>query len=154
VMDPRPARSVGVTMRAAAVLLTLVLLAGCGGDDEQAGGAAPARLAEPITFEVVGGDAFRDDELTVRPDGTASVRTRAGEATAELTSEELSALERESARLASAEDALTKPPVPDALWYRLSYGGRQVETDDPAMPEALRPLIGNLVGLVDRYGPK
>jgi hypothetical protein len=148
-------------MRAAAVLLTVILLAGCGGDEQESGaaptgGGGPARLAEPITFEVVGGDAFRDDELTVRPDGTARVQTRAGQATAELTPAELSALARQTAAagLGTAEDALTEPPRPDALWYRLSYRGRQVETDDPAMPDALRPLIGSLVRLIDRYGPE
>jgi hypothetical protein len=147
-------------MRAAVLLCGLALIAapGCGGDDEGAAspGGGSARLSEPITFEVVGGDAFRDDEMTVQADGSARVETRSGKRTADLTADELSALAREveQADLAQVESALTEPPRPDALWYRVTYRGRQVETDQPAMPEQLRPLIGNLIGLIDRYGPE
>jgi hypothetical protein len=158
VMDVRPARSVRVTMRLAAVLCGLAVLAsaGCGGDDgNEAGGRAPARLSEPITFEVIGGDAFRDDEITVRADGSAHVKTRAGERTAELERGELADLAQAVARadLATAESAVTDPPQPDALSYRFTYRGRQVTTDSGAMPERLEPLIGTFIGLIDDYGP-
>jgi hypothetical protein len=142
-------------MRAAVLLtsLALVAAAGCGGDDE--GGAdGSARLAEAIRFEVVGGDAFRDDAMTVQPDGSVRVETRSGKRTAELTPDELSALAREAEDLSGVESALTEPPRPDALWYRFTYRGRQVETDAPAMPAELRPLIGTFIGLIARYGPR
>jgi len=162
VMDPWRPRSVPMTMRAAILLTGLALLggAGCGGDEAGAGsggggGASEsARLSEAITFEIIGGDAFRDDEMTVQADGRAQVETRSGERSAKLTPDELSALAEEADVLAGAESALTEPPKPDALSYRFTYGGKQVETDSGAMPEALEPLIGRFIRLVDRYGAK
>ncbi len=164
-IDPRRPRSVPMTMRAAILLTGLALLggAGCGGDEAGVrlglglggdGGSEPARLSEAITFELIGGDAFRDDEMTVQADGRAQVETRSGERSAKLTPDELSALAEEADVLAKAESALTEPPRPDALSYRFTYGGKQVETDSGAMPEALEPLIGRFIRLVDRYGAK
>jgi hypothetical protein len=163
VIDPHRLRSVRVTMRTAILLCGLALLvaAGCGDDDDggAAGGAAqgeaPARLADPITFEVIGGDAFRDDEITVRADGSARVETRAGERTSELEPDALAELARavEQADLAGAESAVTEPPQPDALSYRFTYRGRQVTTDSGALPEPLEPLVGTFIGLIDDYGP-
>jgi hypothetical protein len=158
VTDARPPRSVRVTMRAAVLIcgLAVIAAAGCGDDGDARPGGGSARLSEPITFEVVGGDAFRDDEMTVRADGSARIETRSGKRTADLTADELSALAREveQADLAKVPSAVTEPPRPDALWYRVTYRGRQVETDQPAMPEQLRPLIGNFIGLIDRYRPE
>ena len=162
-IDPRRARSVPMTMRAAILLTGLALLggAGCGGDEAGAGsggdgggGSESARLSEAITFEIIGGDAFRDDEMTVQADGQAQVETRWGERTAKLTPGELSALAGDVGALDKAESALTEPPQPDALSYRFTYGGKQVETDSGAMPQALEPLIGRFIRLVDRYGAK
>lgn len=150
-------------LRAALLLCGLVVLlaGGCGGDDEPAapaagGGSAPARLADAITFEVIGGDAFRDDEMTVEPDGSARIETRAGAGTAKLRPDELATLAREveAAGLAEAESALTDPPQPDALSYRFTYRDRQVETDSGALPEPLEPLIGTFIELIDSYGPR
>jgi hypothetical protein len=141
--------------------LVLLLAPGCGGDDDPAppaagGGNAPARLADAITFEVIGGDAFRDDTMTVEPDGSVRVETRSGARTAKLQPDELAALAREveEADLAQAKSALTEPPQPDALSYRLTYRGRQVETDSGALPEPLAPLIGTFIELIDSYGPR
>jgi hypothetical protein len=156
VTDMRPARSVRMRMRLALLLCALAPLgaAGCGGDDDGGGGEA-ARLSDPITFEVIGGDAFRDDEITVRADGSARVKTRAGERTAELEPGELEDLARGLAQadLATAESAVTDPPQPDALGYRFTYRGRQVTTDSGALPQRLEPLIGTFVALIDDYGP-
>jgi hypothetical protein len=142
-------------LRAATVLAALALLAGCGGGDGDGAGGQQggARLGGPITFEVIGGDAFRDDAITVEPDGTALVRTRAGEATAELTAGERSELAAQAEALAGARTALTEPPRPDALSYRFTYRSRQVETDSGALPDELAPLIGTFIELIDRHGP-
>ncbi len=141
------------------LLATLALIAGgCGGDDGDEPAAAPAnggaaKLAGPITFELIGGDAFRDDTITVAADGSARIETRAGEQRAELTPDELARVSARSGDLAGAETAVTRPPQPDMVSYRLTYRGREVKTDDVAMPEELAPLIRTFVELIDRYGP-
>jgi len=124
------------------------LAAGCGTDEPP---AAPARLTEAIKYEVIGGDAFRDDKITVEADGRASVQTRAGTRAAKLTAQELAALARRVEPLTQAKTARTDPPHPDAMSYRFTYRGRQVETDSGALPDELRPLIGTFNALIDRY---
>ena len=155
--DARPARSVRVRMRTAVLLAGVALAAaGCGGGRRRCAPAKGARLAEPITFEVIGGDAFRDDEMTVAADGSARVETRDGERATELTDDELAAL-AETVRttdLAAVESALTDPPQPDALSYRFTYRGTQVETDSGAMPRDLEPLIAKFIDLIDEHGPQ
>jgi hypothetical protein len=91
----------------------------------------------------------------VRADGSARVETRTGERTAELEPDALAELARavEQADLAGAESAVTEPPQPDALSYRLTYRGKQVTTDSGALPEPLEPLVGTFIGLIDDYGP-
>jgi hypothetical protein len=163
VTNARPVRSVGVTMRVAALMCGIALFAtaGCGGDDDESGGAAgstqaggSARLADTIKFEVVGGDAFRSDVVTVSADGGLRVKTRSGEHTAKLDSDELSQLAAavQRAGLATAKDAVTEPPAPDALSYRFTYRGRQVTTDDPALQQSLRPLVGEFMTLIEEHG--
>jgi hypothetical protein len=139
-------------LRLAALLAGLALLAGCGGDDEAPAGSS-ATLAEPITFEVIGGDAFRDDELTVEPDGSVTIQTRAGDRTADLSEAELAEVAAHAEHLGDAESALTEPPQPDALSYRFTYRGEQVETDSGALPDDLAPMVGTFIALIDRYGP-
>ena len=68
---------------------------------------------------------------------------------------ELAGLGREidNADLASLPKSSTsRPPVPDAFGYRVSYGGDTVTTDDPGMPKELRGLVARLGAIVDRYG--
>ena len=146
-------RSVGVRERIGVLLVLAGLaLAACGSDDTSQPARPSPRLAEPIKYEVIGGDAFRDDKLTVQADGSAQVQTRAGTRTAKLTAAELSALEHEVENLGNVESKTTDPPQPDALSYRFTYRGRQVETDSGALPAQLRALIGNFDDLIDRYG--
>src|SRR5215207_4681541 len=120
-MDPQLVRSVGMTMRTALTLLlagiALLAATGCGEGDEAA--SAATRLSETIKYEVVGGDAFRDDNITIQADGSAQVQTRNGTTTAKLTATELSALasEVETANLAKAESAVTDQPFPDIVSY-------------------------------------
>ena len=161
----RAPRSVPTTMRA--VLLTGILalaLSACGSEGESsapAGGASSSspgeRLDGPVKFLVTGGEAFREDRMTVQPDGAARVQTRAGTRTARLTRDELDAVvaQLEDADLPQIpEDSLTKPPMPDALAFSVVHGGREVSTDSGSMPEDLEPLVGTFIGLIDRYGAK
>ena len=148
-------------MRACLLMLCLALVvAGCGEDQEtsaSSGGGGGSKLAAPLTFKLTGGDAFRSDRMTVRPDGSAQVTTRAGEKPAKLTPEELSTVsdQLDGAELEDIpEDSLTEPPMPDALSYSFVYKGREVSTDDGSLPEDLEPLTGTFIRLVDRYGLK
>jgi hypothetical protein len=150
-MDRPLARSTGMTVRLAIALLALLLVAGCGEDDPA---TTSTKLSEAIKYEVIGGDGFRDDKLTVQADGSAQLQTRAGTHAVKLTAVELSALahEVERAGLPQVQSATTDPPQPDAVSYRLTYRGRQVETDTGALPDRLRALIGTFDALIDRYG--
>ena len=158
-MDPRLVRSVGMTMRTALTLLlagiALLAAAGCGEDDEAASAATP-KLSGAIKYEVIGGDAFRDDKITVQADGNARVQTRSGTTTVELTAAERSDLAREvqAAKLAKAKSEVTDQPFPDMVSYTFTYRGRTVETDAGALPDQLRALIGTFDDLIDRYGAK
>jgi hypothetical protein len=104
---------------------------------------------------VIGGDAFRDDKITVQPDGTASVQTRSGSRSATLTAAELASISDgvSAAGLTRLEDAVTEPPIPDGVSYRFTYRGHQVTADTGKVPEELRPLIGTFDDLIERYGP-
>ena len=148
-------RSVGMTMLLRVALLALVALtfAACGSDDDP---APAASLSEAIKYEVIGGDAFRDDKITVDADGSAQVQTGKATRSAKLTAAELSALasEVETANLAKAESAVTDQPFPDMVSYTFTYRGRTVETDAGALPDQLRALIGTFDDLIDRYGAK
>ena len=159
----RLARNVPMTMRALLVTACLALAAaGCGGGDEKTtssggggGGGGGDELAGPLTFSMTGGDAFRQDRITVRPDGSAQVKTLKGDVPVELTDKELSAVNDQIDRLADVpENSTTDPPIPDGLSYVFEYEGREVSTDSGSLPEGLEPLIGTFIKLVDRYGQK
>jgi hypothetical protein len=152
-------RSVGMTMlvRLAILAVLAVVASGCGSDDADPAASAStpaAGLSQAIKYEVIGGDAFRDDKITVAPDGTASVQTRSGRRTATLTTAELSSLAEaiSSAGLTSLDTAVTEPPIPDGVSYRFTYRGRSVETDTGTLPGELRPLIATFDDLIARYG--
>jgi hypothetical protein len=151
VMNSRPGRSVGMTMLARLALLALLVVAAACGEDAP---AEPAGLATAVKYEVIGGDAFRDDEVTIQPDGRASIQTRAGTRSATLTAAERTALSREieAAGLGDLDSAVTEPPIPDALSYRFSYRGHEVETDTGKLPDELRGLIASFDDLIERYG--
>lgn len=132
-------------------LALLVLAAGCG--DDGGGGGRP-ELKGPVTYERGGGFAGRRDRLIVQPDGRARLTTFETTREIELEARDLDRLaaELERADLSSLPEKSTSPhPVPDAFGHRIQYGGSVVTTDDPAMPDRLRPLVGTLGGLVDRF---
>jgi hypothetical protein len=147
-----------MSMRALVLTAVLALALGaCGGEEETTGtpSGGGGGLSGPLQFLVTGGDAFREDRLTLQPDGAVRVQTRQGSRSATLTPGELSEVESqlEAAELAEIpEDSTTEPPMPDALGYGLVYDGREVNTDAGSMPERLRPLVGTFMKLVERYG--
>jgi len=135
--------------------LALVLLAGCGAEDEGGGGGSEpaATLAGPVTYERGGGIAGRRDRLVVQPDGSAELTVREKTTQVTIPDKDLARLARdlESAELASLpRNSTTKPPVPDTFAYRVSYDGSTVTTDDPGMPDQLGGLVTRLGALVER----
>jgi len=134
--------------------LTLVLLAGCGEDDDD--GATRASLEGPLVYERGGGLAGRRDRLVLQPSGTAKLTVRNETREVELKPAELDRIAAEVERIDLAslpEDSTTKPPVADAFGYRIQYGASEITTDDPGMPDELRGLVGRLTGIVERYEP-
>ena len=157
-------RSVGVTMRAGIVVLGLAVLAGCGAEERSGGDggstptpAASAQLPAPLTFQVSGGLKLRLDKITIQPDGSAQVKTIAGEKPVKLSQAELTqvvdALDRADLERVP-ENSRSPSPIPDAFGYRFLYKGRQVDTDQESNPDRLKALTAALTHLVDRYGPK
>ena len=61
------------------LVLAGLVLAACGSAEPATPSAA---LVAQIKYEVIGGDDFRDDKITVQSDGRASVQTRSGSRTA------------------------------------------------------------------------
>ena len=147
-----------ICMRALVLTFVLAVAVGaCGGEDETTGAPAGGALAGPLEFLVTGGEAFREDRLTLQPDGEVRVRTRQGTRSGRLSEDELRDVEAqlESAEIGEIpEDSTTDPPLPDALGYGFVYQGREVNTDAGSMPDRLAPLVGTFMKLVDRYGAK
>jgi hypothetical protein len=147
-----------MSMRALVTTVVLALALGaCGGEEETTGGPSGGGggLSGPLQFLVTGGEAFREDRLTLQPDGAVRVQTRQGSRSATLTPGELSEVESQldAAELGEIpEDSTTEPPMPDALGYGLVYEGREVNTDAGSMPERLQPLVGTFMKLLERYG--
>jgi hypothetical protein len=134
--------------------IAVVLLAGCGDDGGGSGSGKGATLSGPVTFERGGGIGGRRDRLVVQPDGRARLTVRDRTKSIRLTGSELAKLGREldAADLASVPpNSTSRQPVPDTFGYRVLYGGATVTTDDPAMPDKLRGLVGGLGALVERY---
>jgi hypothetical protein len=129
-------------MRRIAILLTL-LAGGCGGGEA-------AGLQGPLEFTRSGGIAGRIDQLTIRPDGSATLTTKTSRRSFELTPAELEALDEEVEALESAPAESRNPrTVYDDFAYGVEYGGREVTMDGMATPDELSGLIGELNRLID-----
>ena len=128
-----------------------LVLAGCGSDAD-----APAhpKLTAPLTYERAGGLAPHQDKLVVQPDGSASLTVSGKTSTLRLPSSQLARIaeDLDKSGFAGLPAKSTSPqPVPDAFGYRITYRDHTVTTDQAAMPPTLRPLLGELGGVVDRH---
>jgi hypothetical protein len=151
-------------MRPTLVILALlaVLAAGCGSDDDGATGGGGSQggnttLSGPLTYQRGGGIAGRIDKLEIQADGKATLTTRGGKASFQLTDDELEKITDElaAARLPEVEsDLTTTPPSPDAFGYRVVYEGKTVTTDSAAMPNEVSGVMSALGKLVDEHDPK
>ena len=143
---------------APAVLVLVLALTACGGDDAPAppkaeSGAQP--LEGELRYERSGGFTGRMDEVMIAPDGSATLASSGGKAKPfRLTPAELDSLRSAvaAADLASAPPGPGTGSTPDDFGHRIDYQGRTVRTDDSSLPEALAPLVGERGELVERYG--
>jgi hypothetical protein len=134
-------------MRRIAILLTL-LACGCGGGEARDG------LDGPLEFTRAGGIAGRIDQLTLRPDGTATLTTKTSSRKFELADSELEAIVEEVDAVESVPAESRNPrTVYDDFAYSVEYGGREVTMDGMATPDELSGLIGALTELVDDPRP-
>ena len=140
------------------MILAIAVLAasGCGGEaDDGTAGSSPATLSAELRYVRDGGFAGDHDELVIAPDGRAQVtRLRGRDASFELSRQEIAKVAEAvaGAKLDELDPKSTSPkPVPDAFVYTVSYRGREVETDDAAMPDSLAPLRQQLDLLVTKH---
>lgn len=138
-------------MRAVIVGLVAVMAAGCGG------GEAAAEMSGELHFVRSGGFAGEHDELTIQPNGDAALTVRSGDAAQfRLSDEEMDDLQSalDGVDLAGMDSDLTsEKPAPDAFMYSVTYGNKELRTDDPSVPDELKDLLGTLNGIVENHRP-
>ena len=139
-------------MRAGIVGLVALMAAGCGN------GEAAAEMSDELNYVRSGGIAGEHDELTVQPDGRATLTVRGGgEEQIRLSDEELDDLRGAldgSGLQDVPSDSASSRPVPDAFSYTITYGDKEVRTDDASNPDELTELIGVLDGIVEAHRPR
>ena len=120
-MVRRLVRSVPMIVRALLLTACLALAAsGCGGGDEKpaasSGGGGGDKLAGPLKFAVTGGDAFREDRMTVQPDGSAQVTTQEGDVAVDLTAKELAEVNDQIGELEDVPRTRRRSPRSPTRW--------------------------------------
>jgi hypothetical protein len=106
-------------------------------------------------FGRTGGLAGLSDELTVRQDGAYTLQRRrpALTRTGRLTATELAGLRGDLERSDFAHLPKVQPARGnDIFTYLVSYGGYRILAQDGGIEPPLRPVLGTLSGIVDRYG--
>ncbi|MEV0570460.1 hypothetical protein [Dactylosporangium sp. NPDC050588] len=157
----------------AVTALLALALTGCADDANQAGtapstsAAAPASTsvspsADPSTgssqsttdalliFTRQGGLAGTNDRLVVRPDGGWTLTAKAGTKEGKLTPAQLTTLKGtlEQVGFSKLPTAAGSTNVADGYTYTITYGGKEVQVKDGAVPAALQPVITTLNGLL------
>ena len=125
------------------LLLCALLVAACGGD--------ASSLTGELRYMRSGGIAGDVDELVVRPDGRATLKSRrGGDEEFELTREELDALATQAAGMEGERTIAT--PVPDAIVHEVAYDGRRASADDPHLAKSqIAPLIRQLEKIIEAH---
>jgi hypothetical protein len=118
-------------------------------------GSAPATATYLVEYARQGGLAGVDDRLSVRPNGAYEI-TRGGAAprrgslpAPELA--ELSAVLR-SANFADIPAVNSGGDIVDGYTHQVVYGQHAVLAEDGGVPDALRPVLGALDGIITRHG--
>jgi hypothetical protein len=131
--------------------LVAVMVAGCGG------GEAATEMSDELHFVRSGGFAGVHDELTIQPNGDTALTVRGGDAAQfRLSDEEMDDLRNALDRVDLAgmdSDLTSEQPAPDAFMYSITYGNKELRTDDPSVPDELKDLLGTLNGIVENHQP-
>jgi hypothetical protein len=139
-------------LRAGIVGLVALVAAGCGG------GETAAEMSDELHFVRSGGLAGEHDELTIQPDGQSTLTVRGGdEEQFQLSDDELDDLQTAldgSGLEDAASDSTSEQPAPDAFSYVITYGDKEVRTDDPSVPDELKDLLVTLDGIVEAHRPR
>ena len=152
----RPVRPAAAALAGVLVaLLAGLLTAGCGGsssgptdeDPPAAGDGAPL-----VSLVRTGGIAGLRDEVQVSPSGQVTVTGDRSptSTTATMAPADLARLRTALARsgFATLESDYLDRSAADAYQYAVTYQGRTVTADEGVVPEGLRPVIDQLVGLL------
>lgn len=139
-------------------VLPIMLLAGLVGScSEQAPPGKTKRASILVEYRRSGGIAGRDDHLTIREGGRATLTTRLrGHRSFTLSARTLrrlrSALEgTDFPKLRSRYRSPT--PVPDSFQYSITYEGRTMSADETASPAALGPAVEALNEVIAERAP-
>jgi hypothetical protein len=136
----------------------LALVAGCGNDDSPQ--ASPTTTADGplVTYSREGGVASMPIELTIEPDGKATLVSEydGQRESFDLSETELAALESEleAANLDEYEAPTEPSTCADCFVYRVEYGGTTITYDDIATPpDEIVALVGHLDELAMAHTP-
>jgi hypothetical protein len=140
-------------MQAIGVLLVSALFVGACGSGESAVG-----LNDELRYVRTGGLAGLHDELIVDPNGDARLTVRGHNAVDfSLDEQEIDSLASalDGADLAGLESDLAgERSAPDAFRYVVNYQGAVVRTDDPSVPDDLKPVLAALDRIVEEHRPR
>jgi hypothetical protein len=108
-----------------------------------------------VSYGRQGGIGGNDDRLTVAPDGTYEI-TRRGvrPARGTLPAADFAGLRGTLERSAFADipSVNSGGVMADGFTYYVEYGGHTVVAEDGGVPDALRPVLGALDRIFNRYG--
>jgi hypothetical protein len=112
-------------------------------------------MRDELHYVRSGGFAGGHDELTIQPNGDATLTTRGGEETRfRMSDGEMNDLQSalDDADLEGvAADSTSDQPAPDAFSYAIVYGDIEVRTDDPSVLDELKDLLALLTGFVEGH---
>lgn len=145
---------------AAAVLLAVLSLAGCGGSSGSGGPAAPdgsTAADQPVVLQRSGGIAGSRDAVTVQPDGSWRRTAKTGApSTGTLSADQRARLARMAVDPALRSEATRTVPesnCADGFDYRLTAGGTEVSwrecgsaTRPPAVASGIAALVLDSTG--------
>jgi hypothetical protein len=105
-----------------------------------------------LEFTRSGGFVGLDDHLTIRADGTGELRRKAIRRELTIEPEVMNRLLQtlQETQFGGLQREYLAERGADLIEYEITVDGRSVRTEDTAIPETLKPLISQLVEIVER----